>query len=67
MSQFLGQQELLMGEVLTAAEVVEALEAASAEDVRAMAEAICSRGLRAAVIGPFAKPERFEAALARAS
>ena len=66
-SQFLGQQELLMGEVLTAAEVVEALEAASAEDVRAMAEAICSRGLRAAVIGPFAKPERFEAALARAS
>jgi predicted Zn-dependent peptidase len=67
MSQFLGQQELLAGEVLVAAEVVAALEAVTAEEVRAMAEGVCARGLRAAVIGPFSKPERFEAALARAS
>jgi len=66
-SQFLGQQELLTGEVLVAEEVVAALEAVTAEEVRVMAEGICSRGLRAAVIGPFAKPERFEAALRRAS
>ena len=67
MSQFLGQQELLAGEVLVAADVIAALEAVTAEEVRAMAEVICRGGLRAAVIGPFAKPERFERALARAS
>ncbi len=67
MSSFLGQQELLTGEVLVAAEVIAALEAVTAEEMRAMAEGICARGLRAAVIGPFSKPERFEAALARAS
>jgi predicted Zn-dependent peptidase len=66
-SQFLGQQELLAGEVLLASDVVAAVDAVSAEEVREMAEAICRRGLRAAVIGPFAKPERFEKALARAS
>jgi predicted Zn-dependent peptidase len=67
MSQFLGQQELLAGEVLVAADVIAALQAVTAEEVRAMAEVICSGGLRAAVIGPFAKPERFERALASAS
>ena len=67
MSQFLGQQELLAGEVLDANGVIAALEAVTAEEVRAMAEAICGHGLRAAVIGPFAKPERFERALAGAS
>ena len=66
-SQFLGQQELLAGEVLLAPDIVAALEAITAEEMRAMAEAVCHRGLRAAVIGPFSKPERFEAALARAS
>ncbi|MGA2283536.1 MAG: pitrilysin family protein [Candidatus Dormibacteria bacterium] len=66
-SQFLGQQELLAGEVLLVGDVVAAIEAVSAEEVRAMAEEICRHGLRAAVIGPFAKPERFEKALARAS
>ena len=67
MSQFLGQQELLAGEVLVASDVIAALEAVTAEEIRAMAGAICSGGLRAAVIGPFAKPERFERALASAS
>ena len=67
MSQFLGQQELLAGEIMLAADVVAALEAVTADEIRAMAEEVCRRGLRAAVIGPFAKPQRFEAALARAS
>lgn len=67
MSQFLGQQELLTGEILVAEEVVAAIEAVTAEEIRAMAESICSGGLRAAVIGPFAKAERFERALARAA
>ena len=67
MSQFLGQQELLAGEVLLATEVVAAVEAVTAEEMRMMAAEVCRRGLRAAVIGPFSKPERFETALARAS
>jgi predicted Zn-dependent peptidase len=67
MSQFLGQQELLAGEVLLATDVVAALEAVTAEEMRRLAEEVCSRGLRAAVIGPFSKPERFETVLARAS
>ena len=67
MSQFLGQQELVAGEVLLATEVVAALEAVTAEEMRMLAEEVCGRGLRAAVIGPFSKPERFETALARAS
>jgi predicted Zn-dependent peptidase len=66
-SQFLGQQELLAAPIMVADEVVAALEAVTAEQVREMAEEICRRGLRAAVIGPFSKPERFEQALARAS
>jgi predicted Zn-dependent peptidase len=66
MCQYLGQQELLTGEILAAEEVVAAIERVTAAEVRAMAEAVCAAGLRAAVIGPFAKPERFERALARA-
>ena len=66
-SQFLGQQELLAGPIMVADEVVAALEAVTAEEVREMAEEICRGGLRAAVIGPFSKPELFEKALARAS
>jgi predicted Zn-dependent peptidase len=66
-SQYLGQQELLMGEIMEADEVVAALQAVTGEDVRAMAERICGSGLRAAIIGPFAKPERFERVLARAA
>jgi predicted Zn-dependent peptidase len=67
MGQFLGQQELLTGEILSAEEVVAAIEAVSAEEIRDMAQSICGRGLRAAIIGPFAKSARFERALARAS
>jgi len=67
MTQFLGQQELLAGEILDPDRVVAAVEAVSAEDMRRLAAEICGRGLRAAVIGPFAKPDRFEKALARVS
>lgn len=65
-SQYLGQQELLTGEILVPEEVVAAIEQVSAEGIRAMAESICAGGLRAAVVGPFAKAERFERTLARA-
>ena len=62
-SQYLGQQELLTGEILVAEQVVSAIEQVSAEEIRAMAKSICAGGLRAAVLGPFAKPERFERTL----
>ncbi|MGD1052604.1 MAG: pitrilysin family protein, partial [Candidatus Dormibacteria bacterium] len=65
MSQFLGQQELLADEVLLASDVIAAIDAVTAEELRTMAGEVLRRGLRAAVIGPFAKPERFETALAR--
>ena len=67
MSQYLGQQELLVGEILVAEEMVGAVEAVTAGEVRAAAEAVCRHGLRAAVIGPFAKPDRFVRTLSRAS
>jgi len=67
LTQYLGQQELLVGEIQTPEEVVAAIEAVTAADIRDLATSICGRGLRAAVIGPFAKPERFETTLARAS
>jgi predicted Zn-dependent peptidase len=66
-TQFLGQQELLTDGILTPEEIVAALETVTADDIRDVAASICGRGLRAAVIGPFAKPERFETMLARAS
>jgi predicted Zn-dependent peptidase len=67
LSQFLGQQELLSAPIMVADEVVAALESVTAGEISEMAGEICRRGLRAAVIGPFSKPERFEQALARAS
>ena len=55
----IGQQELLTGEVLSAAEVGRRLVAVEAEQVRELAAEILGSGLRAAVIGPFRKPEPF--------
>ena len=66
-SQYLGQQQLLTGRIETPEEIIAAQAAVTADDIREVAAAVCARGLRGAVIGPFAKPDRFESALARAS
>ena len=55
----LGQQELLTGEILLAEDIAERLLAVDPEAVRALAADILGGGLRAAVIGPFRKPEPF--------
>jgi predicted Zn-dependent peptidase len=55
----LGQQELLTGEILSAADIADRLLAVDAEQVRQLAADIVSAGLRAAVIGPFRKPDTF--------
>ncbi len=55
----LGQQELLTGEILLASDIADRLLAVDPESVRALAAEILGGGLRAAVIGPFRKPEPF--------
>jgi predicted Zn-dependent peptidase len=55
----LGQQELLTGEILLASDIAERLLAVDPEAVRSLAAEIVAGGLRAAVIGPFRKPEPF--------
>lgn len=59
----LGQQELLTGEILSAAEIGRRLLAVQPEELRELAAEILAGGLRAAVIGPFRKPEPFLAVL----
>jgi predicted Zn-dependent peptidase len=65
LATFLGQQELLTGEILLPDELVRRIEAVSADDVQRAAVAALDAGLRGAVIGPFAKPDKFEKILAR--
>jgi predicted Zn-dependent peptidase len=60
---YLGQQELLTGEILLPDEVVRRIEAVSAADIQRVARRLLDGGLRAAVIGPFRAPERFESLL----
>jgi predicted Zn-dependent peptidase len=55
----LGQQELLTGEILLASDIAERLLAVDPESVRSLAAEILDGGLRAAVIGPFRKPDPF--------
>ncbi len=55
----LGQQELLTGEILLANDIAERLLAVDPESVRSLAAEILGGGLRAAVIGPFRKPDPF--------
>lgn len=59
MCTYLGQQQVLAGEILTPAEVVAAVEAVSADDVRRMARETLAAGLRGAIIGPFRNPDVF--------
>jgi predicted Zn-dependent peptidase len=56
---FLGQQELLTGEILTPEQVIERIRAVTAEDVRKQAAEALENGLVGAVIGPFTKPDKF--------
>jgi len=60
---YLGQQELLTDEILLPDEVVRRIDAVSAADIVRVARRLLEGGLRAAVIGPFRAPERFEALL----
>jgi predicted Zn-dependent peptidase len=55
----LGQQELLTGEILSAADIADRLVAVDAAQVRELAGDILGEGLRAAVIGPFRRAEPF--------
>ena len=61
---FLGQQELLTGEILLPATLVERIDAVRAEDIREAARRILDGGLCAAVIGPFRSAAKFEKVLA---
>jgi predicted Zn-dependent peptidase len=60
---YLGQQELLTNEILLPDEVVRRIDAVSADDIMRVARRLLDGGLRAAVIGPFRAPERFESLL----
>jgi predicted Zn-dependent peptidase len=60
---YLGQQELLTDEILLPDEVVRRIDAVTADDVKRVARRLLDGGLRAAVIGPFRAPERFESLL----
>jgi predicted Zn-dependent peptidase len=60
---YLGQQELLTDEILLPDEVVRRIDAVSADDILRVARRLRDGGLRAAVIGPFRAPERFESLL----
>jgi predicted Zn-dependent peptidase len=60
----LGEQELLSEEILSPADVIRRIEAVTVEDVQRVARRLCSDGLRAAIVGNFRRPERFESLLA---
>jgi predicted Zn-dependent peptidase len=62
--EYAGQQELLTDRILEPAELVEQLEAVTAEDVRRVAGQLLGAGLRAAVVGPFRSEAQFAAELA---
>ena len=61
--EYAGQQLLLTGAIMQPAEIIERLEAVTAEDVRAAAQRLLASGMRAAIVGPFTGQARFEAAL----
>lgn len=63
MSRHLGQQKVLTGDILSAAEVVEAIDAVTSADVQAAASAVLRGGLRAAIVGPFQHAEGFRRAV----
>lgn len=66
-ASFYGQEELAGGDFLTPEEITRRVEAVTVDDIRRAAETHLRAGVRAAVVGPFQKPARFEALLERAS
>jgi predicted Zn-dependent peptidase len=56
---FLGQQELLTGEILSPEEMICRIQAVTADDVRRIAAEALEGGFVGAIIGPFAKPDKF--------
>jgi predicted Zn-dependent peptidase len=59
-SGWIGAQELLLGKVRTVDEVVGAMEAVTAEELRRVAnELLVEDGLKLAVVGPFRSERRF--------
>lgn len=60
---YLGEQELLNDEILSPETITAHIDAVTAEDVRRVARRLLADGLRAALIGPFRRPERFQSLL----
>jgi predicted Zn-dependent peptidase len=58
------RREILEGQAVEPTEVLEGLDAVTAEDVERVAQDILGGELRLALIGPFDEPERFEQLLA---
>jgi len=62
---FLGQQALLLGEILEPEEVVARLEAVQAADLQRVARQCLEAGLHGAVVGPFRDARKFLTTLSR--
>jgi predicted Zn-dependent peptidase len=62
--EYAGEQEVLTGNILTPAEIIEQLESVTADDLRQVAARVLEAGLRAAVVGPFRSEAQFAKALA---
>src|SRR5438309_440509 len=62
LASWLCQQELLIGEVRTAEEIIGLVEAIEAEDLRRVARRVLDQPLQLAVIGPFESDAPFRAA-----
>jgi predicted Zn-dependent peptidase len=63
LGSFLSQQQLLTKQILTPEDIVERINAVTAEEVQTAAVALCSREIRAAVVGPIDDVARFEEAI----
>jgi len=64
LGSFLSQQQLLTKKILTPEEIVGRINAVTAQEVQAAAVSLCSREIRAAVVGPIDDVAGFESAIA---
>ena len=58
-ANWFGHQELLQGEIVSAAQVIERIEAVSLEDINRVARRVFSGPLQLAAVGPFPDSSRF--------